>query len=292
MLLLLTNLTVKDENIVVFLDIVANKDEKLKNEKVKSIHYTKEFLFILDSFLNHNPQTETKGPEIIYISTEKNNKDIRETDPKEEQEYVVKADSDSIDTFNEFYADGSIDAWQNLSNLMCNLVRLEDGRLILLRQSSGYMDKFVKQIRSKNTVRRRGVVSSIRTILFDKEIHWWMVVEVKCLTSMLLPLIVNTPFTEIEKKGMDIVLWIQAENSLKKKDIENSIIKMLLECIILLCQTRSIRDQMRKLKVYPICRNLDYEQDDEDISSTILEIVQLLMRDEEEIERNLPEIKN
>lgn len=261
---------------------------------MKSIHYAKEFIYILDSFLNHNPQTETKGPDIIYISTEKINdepiKEKKETDPKEEPEFLVTLDTDSVDRFNEFYTDGEVDPWQNFSNVMCNLVRLEDGRLILLRQSSGYMDKFVKQIRSKNTIRRRGVVGSIRTILFDKEIHWWMVVEIKCLTSMLLPLIVNTPFTEVEKKGMDIVLWIQAENPLKKKDIDNSIIKMLLECIILLSQTRTIRDQMRNLKVYQICRNLDYQQDDEDISTTILEIVQLLMRDEEEIEKKLTEI--
>jgi hypothetical protein len=44
---------------------------------------------------------------------------------------------------------------------------------------------------------------------------------------------------------------------------------------------RAMREEMRKAKVYPICRNLDYLQDDEDISSIIFEIVQLTMGDED-----------
>lgn len=42
-----------------------------------------------------------------------------------------------------------------------------------------------------------------------------------------------------------------------------------------------MREEMRKQKVYPICRNLDYLQDDEDISSIIYEIVQLTMGEED-----------
>ena len=49
----------------------------------------------------------------------------------------------------------------------------------------------------------------------------------------------------------------------------------------MLGQKRAMREEMRKRKVYPICRNLDYLQDDEDISSIIFEIVQLTMGDED-----------
>ena len=38
---------------------------------------------------------------------------------------------------------------------------------------------------------------------------------------------------------------------------------------------------MRKQKVYPICRNLDLLQDDEECSNIIFEIVQLTMGDED-----------
>jgi hypothetical protein len=56
---------------------------------------------------------------------------------------------------------------------------------------------------------------------------------------------------------------------------------MIIECLILLCQRRIIRNDLRRRKVYPIVRNLDYEQENEDVSTQILELVNLLMRDEE-----------
>ena len=80
---------------------------------------------------------------------------------------------------------------------------------------------------------------------------------------------------------MDPMLWLQAENSKKQSDPAPDIVKMLLECIILLCQRRGVREELRKRKVYPICRNLDYMQEDEGVSTTILEIVNLLMGEED-----------
>lgn len=67
----------------------------------------------------------------------------------------------------------------------------------------------------------------------------------------------------------------------KKPDPETDIQKMLLECLQLLGQKRGMREEMRKRKVYPICRNLDYLQDNEEISAIIYEIVQLTMGDED-----------
>lgn len=40
------------------------------------------------------------------------------------------------------------------------------------------------------------ILLSIDSCLFDQEIHWWMVVEVKVVDQIVLPLIVGTPFTE------------------------------------------------------------------------------------------------
>lgn len=80
---------------------------------------------------------------------------------------------------------------------------------------------------------------------------------------------------------MCIHVYLYAQGPNKKPDPETDIQKMLLESLQLLGQKRAIREEMRKQKVYPICRNLDYLQDDEDISSIIFEIVQLTMGDED-----------
>jgi hypothetical protein len=57
---------------------------------------------------------------------------------------------------------------------------------------------------------------------------------------------------------------------------------MLLECIVLLCQRRGIREELRKRKVYPVVRNLDLKTEDEGINTIIYEIVNFTMGDEDE----------
>lgn len=61
---------------------------------------------------------------------------------------------------------------------------------------------------------------------------------------------------------------------------ETDIAVMIYECILLLCQTRGIRETLRKRKVYHICRNYDIEVNQDPVSNVMHEIVQLLMRDE------------
>eukprot|EP01034_Spumella_vulgaris_P026921 gene26921-33570_t len=143
------------------------------------------------------------------------------------------------------------------------------------------MDRIVIQIRSKNPVRRRGAVSCLRSCLFNKDIHWWIVHEVKALNHLLMPLVHPTPFTEKEKEGMDVLLWMAAESPNKTVETERDILKMMLECVILLCQRRGVREVLRKGKVYYIVRNLDNSTEVEEINEAIYEIVNLLIMDED-----------
>lgn len=80
---------------------------------------------------------------------------------------------------------------------------------------------------------------------------------------------------------MDPVLWMQADNPDKKLEPELDIMSMLLECVILLCQRRGLREELRKRKAYYIARNLDLKVEDEQISEKIYEIVNFLMGDED-----------
>lgn len=57
--------------------------------------------------------------------------------------------------------------------------------------------------------------------------------------------------------------------------------KLLLECIVLLCQRRVIREELRKLKVYPVIKNLHTTLEDDAVSEIIYQIVDFLMGEEE-----------
>jgi hypothetical protein len=108
-----------------------------------------------------------------------------------------------------------------------------------------------------------------------------MLNEVKVLTPLLIPLTVPTPFTDQDREGMDPTIWLQAQNPDKKFENDIEIMKMLLECIVLLCQRRGMREELRKRKVYPVVRNLDLKIDNETISAVIYEVVNFLIQDED-----------
>jgi len=204
---------------------------------------TKQFHFIIKKYLQYNPQAE-----------------------------IIEEETPDWDLLDE---------WQHVGSVLCNVCQSEKGRKIILNTSTGYIERIAVQIRSANVVRRRGAVGSLRSCLFDQDCHWWMLYESKVLTPILLPLVDANPFTEKDIEGMDPVLWMQAANPDKKLEPDFGIMRMLLECIILLCQRRGLREELRKRKVYPVMRNLDIKIEDEGVSEVLYEVVNFLIGDED-----------
>ena len=50
------------------------------------------------------------------------------------------------------------------------------------------------------------------------------------------------------RAGMDPKLWMAANNSNKKPEDSDDCIQMLLECLLMLCTRRLIREELRKKK--------------------------------------------
>ena len=114
----------------------------------------------------------------------------------------------------------------------------------------------------------------------------WITEELKILSFIIPPLVAPTPFTEKEKIGMSPLIFMLAENESRKPDEDTAILEMLLECVVLLCQTRFIRNILRKNKVYPVCRNLDYylHPNNDRVNEIMHDIVNFLERDEDPYE--------
>lgn len=49
----------------------------------------------------------------------------------------------------------------------------------------------------------------IRTCLFDKDVHAWVIFDMNYLTKLLLPLVGPAPFKDEDRVGMDPVLYSQ-----------------------------------------------------------------------------------
>ena len=80
---------------------------------------------------------------------------------------------------------------------------------------------------------------------------------------------------------MDPVLWLAAENPDRQAEPDLEVMKLLLECLVLLCQKRYMRNELRKRKVYPIMRNLDLAVEDEGVSAVLYDVVNFLIGDED-----------
>ena len=179
-LALLCNLTVPEAHAQLLVDAHVT-NSALPGEASPSISLSPELTLAVESFLEYDCQlleqsSSSSSSSEGSSSTSNNNKS-----------------SQAIVLTPEKW--GMIDPWQHMGSILCNIARVEDGRRVILRQSTGYMPQLLRQIRSKNPIRRRGAVATLRSCLFDKDIHWWMVFEMNVVSHISLALVVATPFT-------------------------------------------------------------------------------------------------
>lgn len=76
-------------------------------------------------------------------------------------------------------------------------------------------------------------------------------------------------------------MFISLQGDKKEFEPEDDIRLLLVECLHLLCQKRTIRDELRKRKAYPVIKNLAMEQKSDDVDNAIIDVVNLTMRDED-----------
>jgi hypothetical protein len=197
-------------------------------------------------------------------------------------------------TYAEDYEWSSDDAWQYMAHTLCNLCRVENVRTFLFQRfERNYIAPLLLQIKSKNSIRRRGTVATLRTLMFKDEHHWRLVVEENALLYLLSPLAVGhegyddvLPLSDYDKNGMDIMLWCLTQAPEKRHEPDEEIMALLLDCLRLLCVKRVIRYELRKRRVYPVLRNLDLAcADDEKLHARIFQpirdIVDLIEGDED-----------
>lgn len=67
----------------------------------------------------------------------------------------------------------------------------------------------------------------------------------------------------------------------KRREVDREIIKTHLETLLLLTAQREGRDTLRRVKTYPVVRELHSAMVDEGVREGVDRLVQVLMRDEE-----------
>lgn len=181
-------------------------------------------------------------------------------------------------------AAAEVDDWQHVASLVCNVSQLQDGRDLLRRRSTQLVVRLLPQLASPNPVRRRGIAAAVRNCCFEVGDHEWLLHEVRVDNHLLLPLAGPEPLTAAERDGMDPWLRerLDAAGPGKEREPDAEVRRSLLGALQLLCTEKASRQFLRKRRAYPLIRNYDQSETDEANSEIAFNVVNFLVRDEEQ----------
>jgi hypothetical protein len=139
-------------------------------------------------------------------------------------------------------------------------------------------------------IRRRGVASTIKNVAFEVDKHELLLASdsetvdgvpgVNILPYILLPLAGAEEYPEAET--MEMLPDLQLLPPDKARESDSEILVTHLETLLLLTSTRSGREKLRSVQVYPIVRETHSHVEDEGVREACDRLVQILMRDEED----------
>jgi hypothetical protein len=132
----------------------------------------------------------------------------------------------------------------------------------------------------KSVIRRRGVAAAIKNVCFEVSAHAALVSAegANALPYILLPLMGNEEYPDDESDNMPIELQLLEPD--KQREKETDINQTLVEALLLLSASRVGREEMRRVQVYPIIRELHLAVEDEDVRNACDRLVNVIARDE------------
>jgi len=133
-------------------------------------------------------------------------------------------------------------------------------------------------VNDENLRRRRGIVGMIKNCCFHSENHPYLLSEeVDILRFILYPLRGPEILDDDDMQGMHSSLHNVIINSNKARESDREVRKTLVEILVLLSGIKESREVLRKQKAYPIIREAEKPEGDEEIVTTMHNFVQLLM---------------
>lgn len=182
-----------------------------------------------------------------------------------------------------------------LGPLLSNLTQLPEARNYIVDKDRCVIQRLLPYTQYEaSTVRRGGVVGTLRNCCFDYAHHAWLLSDaVDILPFLLLPLAGPEELTDEENEGLPVDLQYLPED--KKREEDPDIRKMLLETLLLLTATKVGRQTLKKKNVYPIMRAFHCWEKEPHVVLACEKLVQVLIGDEPEqgmenlMEVNIPE---
>ncbi|XP_069847718.1 protein HGH1 homolog [Dipodomys merriami] len=169
-----------------------------------------------------------------------------------------------------------------LGPLLSNLSQQPGARAFLLDPGRCVVQRLLPLTQySDSSVRRGGVVGTLRNCCFEHRHHEWLLgPEVDILPFLLLPLAGPEDFSEEEMDRLPVDLQYLPPD--KQREPDADIRKMLIEAIMLLTATAPGRQQVRDQGAYLILRELHGWEPEPEVQVACEKLIQVLIGDEPE----------
>jgi len=167
---------------------------------------------------------------------------------------------------------------------LCNVTQTVKGRSMMLDEEQLLLPRlFIFMDQTKfSLVFRIAMAGILKNCCMELESHAWLLTEdIDILSTLLLPLAGPEEFTEEDYSKMPASLQYLPND--KEREPNGSIRKTLLEALFKLCQRRTSREILRENNVYYILREYHLWEPDEDIKAYLEEIINVIVRTEDEI---------
>eukprot|EP00301_Raphidiophrys_heterophryoidea_P021062 c55_g1_i1.p1 GENE.c55_g1_i1~~c55_g1_i1.p1 ORF type:complete len:246 (-),score=78.97 c55_g1_i1:79-816(-) len=182
-----------------------------------------------------------------------------------------------------FASDASGSSSTHLPSLIMNLTQIEEAReFVRDHLKASLIPALAHHTRNHDTRVRRAAVGALRNYMMLMSEHEYMTSsEVDIVTVLCYPLIGKADIIDDEDKdGMTDVL-IEAIGS-KSREPDAMIRKLCVEGLYTLTTTKTSRFLLSQRKVYPIVRECDKDETDDETKELIYNLVSAIILGEEE----------
>jgi len=188
-----------------------------------------------------------------------------------------------VDKFCSPQADEKNDAYQWLANVFTNVTQLSYGKSVFTDEENSILLILLPHIFSPNLIRKRGIASTIKNCVLNgtNEYHNLLIQKYFIFSYLISPFIVgNGNYSKEELEKFPDFAKVRIPNNEPEKDLQTK--KELLESLCILSSFPDCRKSLRNLSIYPILREFDLHETDENVKEGVLKVVELIIRDEED----------
>ncbi|CAL9706612.1 unnamed protein product [Knipowitschia caucasica] len=164
--------------------------------------------------------------------------------------------------------------------LLSNLSQLQEARKEILDPDRCVLQRLLPFTQyAASTIRRGGVIGTLRNCCFDHNHHEWLLSEeVDLLPFLLLPLAGPEELSEEENEGLPLDLQYLPED--KQREPDPDLRTMLVETLLLLCTTSRGRRELKTKQVYALMREFHQWETNARVKSSAEKLIQVLIGDE------------